>query len=450
MIGDPTTNDSPEAIKADIERKRSEMSEKINTIQERLSPDNLKAQAQDAIRDAVSSSSEAVSTYFRDNSKQLAQNVATTMRRNPLPSALIGLGVGWLIVEALGGNEGSSRSSVRSSRELGDDYRRGPAERVGYPRAGYSSYGSGYTGGAGYRGETQYPSNYGAQYGFQPDSSYESSQAEGLTDKAKELAGEARQRVGQFTDAVGDKVGQITDAVGDKVGQVAGQVSDKVGDMTNQTRDRAGQMGEQVGSMTEDARARAELYGEQARHRAGEWTEQASRQVQQAGAYVGDQAAYAAEQKRTAARRTGDAVQRTYYETPIWYGAVALAVGAAVGLMLPSTKLEDTWLGETRDRMMTEAEVMAEEAARRAQQVIEQVKPEVQEAAQQIVSDVKETGQMALEQVRTTGKEAVESVKETVQSGTQGNGQGKQSQGGSSTGAAGAQSSSQYTNPSSR
>lgn len=408
MIGDSINNESPEAIKADIERKRGEMSEKINTIQERLSPENLKAQAQDAIRDAVSSSSEAVSTYFRDNSQQMARSVASTMRRNPLPTALIGLGLGWLAVEALGGgdNDSGRRYNDNARRAARSDIYRGPAERVGY---GYSDsqtrYGSDY--GAQYGYQSQYGTPYSQQYGSQ-QYSYEESGSEGPMDKAKNLAGEARERVGQFTETVGEKVGELTDRVGEKVNEA-----------TDQTRDRAGSMGERVGSTVEEARARAELYGEDARMRAARMSEQASMRMQQAGEYVGEQAAYASEQARMAAQRTGQVVQRSYYETPVWYGAVALAVGAVAGLLLPSTKIEDEWLGETRDRFVSEAEGMAEEAAQRAKQVVEEVKPELEEAAQRIVSDVKETGQMAVEQVRSTGKDALGNVKETVRSTAQ-------------------------------
>ena len=43
-------NESPDAIKTDIERTRQDMSEKIEQIQARLNPSNIKTQAQETVK----------------------------------------------------------------------------------------------------------------------------------------------------------------------------------------------------------------------------------------------------------------------------------------------------------------------------------------------------------------------------------------------------------------
>jgi hypothetical protein len=49
-------------------------------------------------------------------------------------------------------------------------------------------------------------------------------------------------------------------------------------------------------------------------------------------------------------------------ENPLAVGAVALAIGAAIGMSLPSTSVEDEWMGETKDRLIHQAEELAGDA----------------------------------------------------------------------------------------
>ena len=64
-------------------------------------------------------------------------------------------------------------------------------------------------------------------------------------------------------------------------------------------------------------------------------------------------------------------------ESPLAVGAIAIATGIGVGLLLPATRKEREMLGPTRDRLVGE----------------------VKEAAQQITSTVKETAREAKSQV---------------------------------------------------
>jgi len=124
-------NKSSEDIKADIEQKRNEMGHKINMIQERLDPTRLKEQAQETVRSAVSDSADAVVEYVRDNIGGVGYTVVDTIKRNPLPAALIGIGLGWLLVKSY-----STPSSDWQSRDDRQRYSRGRSGN-GYPQ--YSS-----------------------------------------------------------------------------------------------------------------------------------------------------------------------------------------------------------------------------------------------------------------------------------------------------------------------
>jgi ElaB/YqjD/DUF883 family membrane-anchored ribosome-binding protein len=60
-----------------------------------------------------------------------------------------------------------------------------------------------------------------------------------------------------------------------------------------------------------------------------------------------------------------------YYieENPLAVGAVALALGAAVGMAIPSTRVENQLMGETREQLMQKAQDTAGDLVDRVKQV---------------------------------------------------------------------------------
>ena len=110
-----------EQLRAEIEDTRAEMSQTINEIQERLSPDNLMQQAKETVREAtigkvekamdrvgetISEATEpALEMMGRAGTtiRETGMSVAGGMRRNPIPVALIGLGLGMLMVRRFRG-----------------------------------------------------------------------------------------------------------------------------------------------------------------------------------------------------------------------------------------------------------------------------------------------------------------------------------------------------------
>ena len=109
--GTSTEGKSSEEIRAEIERKRSQMTEKIDTIQDRLSPDHLKQQAQTMVQDIIQESTDAIIEFARTGSKQAGRTLLETIKANPLPSAVIGVGLGWLAMNMM-------KSQARRPRSL--------------------------------------------------------------------------------------------------------------------------------------------------------------------------------------------------------------------------------------------------------------------------------------------------------------------------------------------
>lgn len=74
---------SPEAILAEIERTRSDMDVTLHAIEERLTPGQLMDQSLDYLRNS--------------GGREFLTNLNTSVRNNPLPATLVGIGLVWLM-----------------------------------------------------------------------------------------------------------------------------------------------------------------------------------------------------------------------------------------------------------------------------------------------------------------------------------------------------------------
>ena len=138
-------DENTEQLRANIEDTRADMSQTLNEIQERLSPENLVDQVKETVREAtigkvenfvgqVGETISGVTEPAREMAgragnaiKEVGTTVGNKIWNNPIPMALIGLGVGMLVVRNFSGRSyDSSTSSVkplqgrRSNYELGD------------------------------------------------------------------------------------------------------------------------------------------------------------------------------------------------------------------------------------------------------------------------------------------------------------------------------------------
>ena len=135
-------DENTEQLRADIEDTRADMSQTLNEIQERLSPENLMDQAKEAVREAtigkveramgqVGETLSAVTQPAREVAgragnaiKEVGTTVGDQIWKNPIPVALIGLGVGMLVVRnfSTGGTRSTGRTlpNRRSNYALGD------------------------------------------------------------------------------------------------------------------------------------------------------------------------------------------------------------------------------------------------------------------------------------------------------------------------------------------
>lgn len=113
--------DDPQMIRVQIEKTRTQMGQTIEQLQARLSPERIKQETEEAIRDATIGKVQQMKNKAEYEMKSWPTRVTRTVRENPLPSALIGLGVGWLLVSGRD-EEHDSRDNDYSHRYYGDLY----------------------------------------------------------------------------------------------------------------------------------------------------------------------------------------------------------------------------------------------------------------------------------------------------------------------------------------
>ena len=155
LDADPLTDDAGfgladdepevEALIVDIATTRSEMSQTVDELGDRLAPSSVADRAGEAVREATIGRIEAkvndvtnAASDFASNAGQTAQEagsgIVETIRRNPLPAAMAGIGLGWLWMNRqparLSGWSASSRPIQTGWVAADDGWRR--ADRGAY------------------------------------------------------------------------------------------------------------------------------------------------------------------------------------------------------------------------------------------------------------------------------------------------------------------------------
>ena len=125
------TPEETEQIKAQIEETRKEMGETIDAIQEKLSFANVSEQVSEHVSNAIETAKDSIYEatlgkavgFMKNAGKEISDsNVMNTVRSNPFPLLLIGLGAGLLAYQGMG--KGRQMRRFNGRRDFGDDYAR--------------------------------------------------------------------------------------------------------------------------------------------------------------------------------------------------------------------------------------------------------------------------------------------------------------------------------------
>jgi hypothetical protein len=131
---DPTAAD-PTEMRAEIAATRSDLSETVDTLQERLSPQQLMDTAKASMYVATMGRVEEMVDSARESVYTTGESIMDTVRENPIPVALIGLGLGWLMWGRRNRGQQSAyrtdnRSPIRYTDRTGGYQRQRPPQRA--------------------------------------------------------------------------------------------------------------------------------------------------------------------------------------------------------------------------------------------------------------------------------------------------------------------------------
>jgi len=216
---DGETEQQVTEIRESIEQTRAEMSETIGELQERLSPSYLKQQvkeqvmeqyehAKETVRDATIGRVEDMVGRVGDTMYDTRRTVVDTIKANPIPAAMAGIGLAWLWM--------NGRATSWDSRRYGSHGIEDEMSRR-YPRGASANRGS--SGGGGWYGTSDPQWNQGR------DSRY----------------GEASESGGNLAQKAGDAVSGMANQVQQTASQLAGQAKATVSGMVGQAQQTAGQ-----------------------------------------------------------------------------------------------------------------------------------------------------------------------------------------------------------------
>ncbi len=377
-MSDDTT--SIDAIEHDLMRTRARLDATIGELQQKLSPGELMDQAM---------------TYFKESGgMELGQKFGQSVRDNPIPVAMIGVGLGWLVVAG----------SRKPDPAPWENASRPTANGAGQVRPGYRPLP--YAAGAGGVAAHQTMPYQAAAY-------------DDLATKATEAGSRLQRRADETEDAFEERTQDAKAAVlgvTRQVGEAAQAFRQRVEAALASAKDQVRRTADQAQAMASEAGASAADFAGDVAHRGEAGLRHLYGYGQDAVSSVRDGADHALTQTRELGSRTATYLQ----QQPLLLGALGVALGAGLGMLLPSSRYEREIVRDVRRGLRDQAEETVRDAqfrvARVAETVIETAKDATRREGFTGVRP-EEMASSAREQVADTASRARGVVEETVAAG---------------------------------
>jgi gas vesicle protein len=211
------------AIRAEISETRERMGDTIEEIGERLNPRHLREQVKEGVRDATIGRVENMAHNAADKVQETRRSITETVRDNPIPAALVGIGLGWMYLN-------SRNESPRSG------YYGGARDS-----SGYGGRAAGYGGGYGSRGG--YASGYGQGAA---SSGYRFDEEEGRLDHMRERASQMGHNVKDRASELGHEASEMGHDVAERTQELASNVAHRAQELGHDLADTTRQQVERV------------------------------------------------------------------------------------------------------------------------------------------------------------------------------------------------------------
>jgi ElaB/YqjD/DUF883 family membrane-anchored ribosome-binding protein len=166
-----------------------------------------------------------------------------------------------------------------------------------------------------------------------------------------------------------------------------------------------------VGRNSENTSAIAEQYGSDgfapSNGRLADFGETVSETVTETGTQVKRQA-----------RRTQSRLERWLNNEPLLFGATAVVAGAALGLLLPSSEIEDELMGQRRDELLRQTKAKVDDvrsaAGEAAKEIGATLKSEVSKQSEQVIHAIEDAVVKTAHNTESTVKESADKVKDAI------------------------------------
>jgi len=347
---------SPEQLQADIERHRANIDETLTALQHKFSPGELLDLGLHQVK---------------DGSGEFFGNLAHSVKQNPLPLALTGIGLAWLMY----GQNRSDRNPPRSEAQE-------PFDEQSQSAPGDTQH---------TRESTQadtadlYAYYLAQEYPFEEEELdcilYEDLGPEVYEDYQRGPGDAMRERAAHLKEASKDAIGRA----GEKTGEWSEQTREQIAAMRDKTRERITRI-----------RARMNKAGQESRERIARARDLAWRRARR-------QRAAAKAQVQHTARQVGGFFDRN----PLSLVALGVVAGAALGTTLPETRREQRLMGETSDRLKRQARETLHEKTQQTKETVA--------AARDAAVDEAQAQGLSAQGVRQEGEALREKVSKVAQ-----------------------------------
>ena len=301
-------------IEREVEAQRAQVESTIGEIKDRLTPGQLV---------------DELLSYTKHGGAHFASNLGHTVTANPLPAALLGISLAWLMAGPKL-SMGNGHEEYADQRDYRGEYRAIPGSRLSRVR-------------------------------------HAQDESTGLW-------------YSEFTDEGGTRYRARSDKLGNRMGHFMDDTGKAFAGFFDETGKRISQFSDETGNALDDAMGWANHT----------WHDVTSAASQRFGEIAGSAMRMGGDVQHNAARLSRDAM-RMLEDQPLVMGALAFAAGAALGAVVPHTRQEDELMGEAADDVKRQAGEIAADLYEQGKEKAGELYEDVSEKAGEVYEDAKRT-----------------------------------------------------------
>lgn len=200
-----------DVLRENIENTRDRMSDTLDQLGERVNPNRIKQQVRENVREATIGRVEDMARHAADRVNDTRDGLLDTIRDNPIPAAMIGIGLGWMLFNGRRDTHTHSHSVQAGTQP-------------------------GYVGNI--NSVTPRLQQDDAAGGMGASISHDGNG--GLRSQVGDVAMQAREKVSDVTHRAGERLGTVKETATETASDVAHRVQHAASDLAQTTRYQAG------------------------------------------------------------------------------------------------------------------------------------------------------------------------------------------------------------------